>query len=57
MIWREWSTRERYISRADGLVACRIFRTLKARRIWDMIMSSTYDFAEPGFFSSIVSMR
>ncbi|WP_374378080.1 adenosylcobalamin-dependent ribonucleoside-diphosphate reductase [Pseudomonas fluvialis] len=49
VIWREWSTRERYISRADGLVACRIFRTLKARRIWDMIMSSTYDFAEPGF--------
>src|SRR5690606_14734434 len=32
VIWREWSARERYISRADGLVACRIFRTLKARR-------------------------
>src|SRR5690606_41649965 len=35
--------------REDGLVACRIFRTMKARRIWDIIMASTYDFAEPGF--------
>ena len=49
VIWREWSSRERYVHREDGLVACRIFRTMKARRIWDMIMTSTYDFAEPGF--------
>ncbi|SDU21238.1 ribonucleoside-diphosphate reductase class II [Pseudomonas pohangensis] len=49
VIWREWPSRERYVNRADGMVACRISRSLKARRIWDMIMSSTYDFAEPGF--------
>src|SRR5690554_911335 len=49
VIWREWPNNERYVTREDGLVACRIFRTMKARRIWDMIMSSTYDFAEPGF--------
>jgi len=49
VIWREWPSRERYLNRADGMVACRISRTLKARRIWDMIMTSTYDFAEPGF--------
>ncbi len=49
VIWREWPNNERYVTRDDGLVACRIFRTMKARRIWDMIMSSTYDFAEPGF--------
>lgn len=49
VIWREWPSSEGYVTREDGLVACRIFRTMKARRIWDMIMTSTYDFAEPGF--------
>ncbi len=49
VIWREWGRHEGYITRDDGLVACRVYRTLKARRIWDLIMSSTYDFAEPGF--------
>lgn len=49
VLWREWPQTEGYITRADGLVACRIYRTIPARRLWDMIMSSTYDFAEPGF--------
>lgn len=47
--WRYWPTHRNYIVREDGKVACRIYRTIKARRIWDMIMASTYDFAEPGF--------
>jgi ribonucleoside-diphosphate reductase alpha chain len=49
VIWRYWSSTKNYITREDGMVACRVYRTLKARRIWDSIMASTYDFAEPGF--------
>ena len=49
VIWREWPVKGQYITREDGQVACRIFRTIEARRIWDMIMTSTYDYAEPGF--------
>ncbi len=48
-IWREWPYTDGYVSNEDGLVACKIYKTIPARRVWDIIMSSTYDFAEPGF--------
>jgi len=49
IIWREFPNKSNYLANDDGLVACRITKTLPARRLWDMIMSSTYDYAEPGF--------
>ncbi|HZS11491.1 MAG TPA: adenosylcobalamin-dependent ribonucleoside-diphosphate reductase, partial [Nitrospirales bacterium] len=48
-VWREWPIHDNYVVNEEGLVACKIYKTLPARRVWDVIMTSTYDFAEPGF--------
>jgi ribonucleoside-diphosphate reductase alpha chain len=49
VVWKEWPHTDIYVTREDGLVACKIFGHIRARQLWNRIMASTYDFAEPGF--------
>ncbi len=49
IVWKSFPTLEGYVRNEQGLVACKIYETIRAQKLWNAIMSSTYDFAEPGF--------
>ncbi len=49
VVWRDWPVSTGYVTRDDGQVACKIYGHIRARQLWNRIMASTYDFAEPGF--------
>ncbi len=49
VVWRDWPHSTNYVTREDGMVACKIYGHIRAQQLWNRIMASTYDFAEPGF--------
>ena len=49
VIWRHWPHMPAWVRDDEGRIACRIHRRIPAQQLWDTIMTSTYNYGEPGF--------
>ena len=39
VIWKDWVKTEGYLTNEEGQVACKVYKTIPARKLWDLIMA------------------